>query len=495
MAIGPPGKGPLTLRAPSDLCQRVSDVKHLQRLTLADLANLAAEALDTPMHQGALGILDGSSLLDQGGRVRIEAIRTHIAARLDRVPELRRILFLTGPLQGRPLWVDDPEFSIENHVLVARLPAPGGESQALRFAEGMMGSLMDRSQPMWQMWFLEGYGQGKIGLFLKLHHVFADGQGILKIVGLLFDLEPGVVDTRRASWTAAPPPSPRALAIDNLARKGRLMARATRRLAHPVVLARSLGVTARAIRATIQEGRGAPRTSLNVPVGPARRVATMTLPLAEVKAAAHTERVKLNDVFMDLIAGGLREVLIERRTAVHGLRIRASMAVAQKAPGESELVGNHVGTMIVPLPIDVEDVRERLAMIAAATINAKARQRSAVPQTLMAALAATGLTRFFIRRQHLVNVLVTNLAGPQFPIYVAGARLESVVPIPPIAGNVTVAFAAFSYDGRLTLAVHADAEAWPDLDALMHGMERAWMGLRSSQPIVPAGMGSVALSA
>lgn len=467
----------------------------LQRLTLADLANLAAEASDTPMHQGALGVLDGSSLLDQEGRVRIEALRTHISARLDRVPELRRILFQTGPLQGRPLWVDDPEFGIENHVLVARLPAPGGESRALRFAEGMMVSLMDRSLPMWQIWFLEGYGEGKIGLFLKLHHVLADGQGILKIVSLLFDLEPGVVETSRSLWTAAPPPSPQTLAIDNLARKGRLTARAARRLAHPVVLARSTGLTARAIWATVQEGRGAPRTSLNVPIGRTRRIETMSLSLAQVKRLAHAEDVKVNDVFMDLIAGGLREVLLERGTAVEGLRIRASMAVAQKAPGESERVGNHVGTMIVPLPIDVDDARARLSMIAAATVHAKARQRSAVPQTFMATLALTGLTRIFTRHQHLVNVLVTNLPGPQFPLYVAGARLESVVPIPPIAGNVTAAFAAFSYDGHLTLSVHADAAAWPDLEVLVRGMERTWLRLEGAPPGVPAEQGLSALSA
>ncbi len=471
------------------------DVKLLQRLSLSDLTNLAAEAADTPMHQGALGVLDGSSLLDGEGHVRIEAIRTHLASTLDRVPELRRILFRTGPLQGRPLWVDDPDFRIENHVLVERLPEPGGEAQALRFAEGMMGSLMDRSLPMWQMWFLEGYGQGKVGLFLKLHHVFADGQAILKIVGLLFDLEPGVVETGPSLWVAASPPSPWALAIDSLARKGRLTAHAVRRLAHPVVLARSAGDTARAIRVTLQEGRGAPRTSLNVPIGPTRRVGAISLSLAEVKAVAHGENVKVNDVFMDLIAGGLREVLLQRHIAIDGLRIRASMAVAQKAPGETEHVGNHVGTMIVPLPIDVDDVRARLARIAAATNHAKARQRSAVPQTFMAALAVTGLTRFMIRRQHLVNVLVTNLSGPQFPLYVAGARLDRVIAIPPIAGNVTASFAAFSYDGRLSISVHADGRAWPDLEVLMRGIEWTWRQLNAGRTAVPAQRGLSALSA
>ena len=330
-------------------------------------------------------------------------------------------------------------------------------------------------------------GTARSGIFLKLHHVFADGQAILRIVGLLFDLEPGVVQTNPSIWTAVPPPSPWSLAIDNLARKGRLIARGGRRLAHPVLLARSARDIASAIWATVREGRGAPRTSLNVPIGPTRRVGAITLSLSEVKALAHAEGVKVNDIFMDLIAGGLREVLLQRRFAIDGMRIRASMAVAQKVAGDDEHLGNHVGTMIVPLPIDVDDVRARLALIAAASLQAKARQRSAVPQTFMAVLALTGLSRFMIRRQHLVNVLVTNLPGPPFPLYVAGARLESVVPIPPIAGNVTASFAAFSYDGHMTLSVHADGRAWPDLDVLMHGMEWTWRRLSPARLKVPAG--------
>jgi diacylglycerol O-acyltransferase len=470
-------------------------MENLQRLTLTDLTNLAAEAADTPMHQGALGILDGSSLLDDEGHVRIDTIRTHLAARLDRVPELRRILFQTGPFQGRPLWVDDPGFLIENHVLVARLPAPGGEAQALTFAEGMMGSLMDRSLPLWQMWFLEGYAPGKVGLFLKLHHVFADGQAILNIIGLLFDLEPGIVETTPSGWSPAPPPSARALAVDNIARKGRSMARAARRLAHPLILGGTIAASTRAIWAAFQEGRGAPRTSLNRPIGPTRRVGVMSLSLAGVKTVAHDEGVKVNDVFMNLIAGGLREVLLERGVAVQGLRIRASMAVAQKAAGNAELTGNHVGTVIVTLPVEEHDARACLAQIAEATMRAKARQRGAIPQTLMVVLAITGLTRVFTRRQHLVNVLATNLAGPQFPLYVAGGRLEDAIPIPPIAGNVTASFAALSYDGQLKVSVHADGAAWPDLDVLMRGMESTWRHLSGGKPAVPAKEGLTALSA
>src|SRR5487761_578514 len=153
----------------------------LHRLTFADLTNLAVERPETPMHQGALGLLDGGVLLDKQGRLQIERIRSAMVLKIERVPELRRILFHTGPFQGRPLWVDDPDFRIENHVLAARLPSPGGEAEAMRFAEQQMCALLDRTRPLWELWFLEGYGQRKVGLFLKLHHALADGPAILNM--------------------------------------------------------------------------------------------------------------------------------------------------------------------------------------------------------------------------------------------------------------------------------------------------------------------------
>lgn len=465
----------------------------IERLTLTDLTNLAVEAPDTPMHQGALGLLDGSSLLDGAGCLLISKIRLHIEARLNRIPELRRILHETGPLQGRPLWVDDPSFRIDDHVLVARLPASGGEARAVEFAEGLMATLMDRSRPLWQLWFMEGYGPGKVGMFLKLHHVLADGPAILNIIALLFDLEPGIVASP-APWSPSPAPSPRALAIDNVARKGRSLGRAAARLAHPVVFARSVGASVRGMWAAMLEGLGAPRTSINRPIGPERRVGVVRLSLADVKSVAHEAGVKVNDLFLDLIAGGLRDVLLERHVSVDGMNIRASMAVS--LPSQSNaLVGNHAGTMIVPLPIGEAGANVRLTKIAANTARAKARQRGAVPQAFMAALALSGLTRFMIRRQHLVNVLVTNLSGPPFPLYVAGARLLDAVPIPPIAGNVTASFAALSYDGNLVLSVHADRESWPDLDVLLDGMRLSWRQLDGARAIVPPATGLSALSA
>jgi WS/DGAT/MGAT family acyltransferase len=297
---------------------------------------------------------------------------------------------------------------------------------------------------------------------------------VLNIIALLFDMEPGIVEAAPPAWSPAPTPTHRALVRDNVARKGEMLARAGRRLAHPTVLLRAAVVTCRGLWHALREGIGAPRTSLNRPIGARRRIAVLRLLLDDVKGLAHSRGVKVNDVILNLVAGGLRHVLLSRGERIEGVSIRASMAVLLPSAEKSALVGNHAGTLIVPLPIDESDSVNRLAAIAAGTARAKSTQRGAVPQALMVLLAVTGLTRFFIRRQHLVNVLVTNLAGPRFPLYVAGARLIDAFAIIPVAGNVTASFAALSYDGGLDLSVHVDADAWPDLEVLMDGMSLEW---------------------
>jgi diacylglycerol O-acyltransferase / wax synthase len=443
----------------------------LERLSLVDLTNLAVEASDTPMHQGGLGVLDGRHLLDSSGHVRIERIRAHIEARLDRVPELRRKLWLTGPFEGRPLWVDDPTFRIEDHVLLAQLPAPGGERRAMEFANEKMAALMDRSRPLWQ---LEGYGPGEVGLFLKLHHVVADGMATLKIVALLFDLEPGVVESATKTWSPVSPPAYGVLVRDNIVRKRHLFAGAARRLAHPLLFLASAAVSCRGLWETLTAGSGAPHSSLNRPIGSTRDIAVLRLPLSDMKELAHARNVKVNDVILNLVAGGLRHVLIARGERVDGISIRASMAVLLSSSETSGPVGNHAGTMIVPLPVGEADSARRLAAIAAATARAKRMQRAVISQLFTVLLSVSGLTRFFIRRQHLVNVLVTNLAVLHFALFVAGARMRDAFAITPVAGNVTVSFAALSYNGNLDLSVHVEADAWPDLDILMRGMSSDW---------------------
>src|SRR5579872_886688 len=225
----------------------------LVRLSPADLTNLATEARDTPMHQAVLAALEGGDLVDAGGRVRIDAIRAHVESRLERLPELRWTLRRTHLFEGRPLWVDDPHFRIEEHVLAATLPAPGGETAAMKFAERQMETRMDRSRPLWEMWFLDGYARDKVGLLIKLHHAMADGPAMVRLLGQLLDIESRPPERPRGAWHPAPSPTLLTLVRDNFAREGAALGRALSRL-HPARAARSTAVD---VRASLKELRQA----------------------------------------------------------------------------------------------------------------------------------------------------------------------------------------------------------------------------------------------
>jgi diacylglycerol O-acyltransferase / wax synthase len=444
----------------------------LARLSSADLTNLAVEAPDTPMHQAVLASLDAGPLLDERGALRLREIQAHIEARLDRVPELRRILFRPHVLAGRPLWIDDPDFRIENHVQAARLDPPGGEAAALVFAESQMSRLMDRSRPLWRIWLLEGYSADRLGMLIKIHHALADGHAIVNMLAQIFDLEPVGMDRPSSTWSPSARPSTRALVADNLNSKSRSVAGVLRRLAHPWVMARSarsaIAGTAEALRQT----RGAPRTSLNRPIEASRSVGAIHISLQGAKSVAHACDAKLNDMFLGLVATALRSVLASRGEPIRG-PLRASVAVSRAS--SSDTSGNHVGTVVVPLPMDVADPRCLLTGVARSSARAKATQKALASTGLMVFLARTGITRAFIRRQHMINVLTTDLPGPPVPLYLAGAEVRDPIALPPIAGNVTVSFAALSYAGDLAVSFVADASAWPDARQLTDALRSSWL--------------------
>lgn len=454
----------------------------IHRLSAADVTNLAVEASDTPMHQGVLASIDAAPLLDEAGSLRIAEVRAHVEARLDRVPELRWILRPTHLFEGRATWVDDPNFRVDNHVLSARLAPPGGERAALAFAESQMAVLMDRTRPLWQLWLLEGYGQDRIGLLIKVHHALADGPAIVNMLGQVFDIEPRALDRRSEAWSPATPPSAAALVRDNARIKGRSLAGGVRSLAHPVLDARSAAAVLSASREALRQGRHTPRTSLNRPIGTARRLGSVHLSLGEVHAAAHAAAVKVNDVFLGIVAGALRRVLVARGEPVNRT-IHVSVAVSRTRFGNA-MSGNHAGTVVVPVPLDTVEPHRLLADIAVATERAKARQMVVASRGVMVFLARAGITRTFIRHQHMINVLTTNLPGPPVPLYFAGALVHEPVALPPIAGNVTVSFAALSYAGGLTLSFVADRQAWPDADLLTEGLRSSWLEIR--QVLLPA---------
>lgn len=459
----------------------MTGVGRFRRLSSFDLMFLRLETPEWPCHFGGLTVLEGEALLDDEGRLRMREISKRLERRLPLVPELRRRLHVPGPLGGRPLWVDDPRFAIEGHVHQTAVPTPGGDSELLETAAQVAMRSLDRRRPLWELWFFTGLDEDRVAAMLKLHHSVADGMAAVTIMASLFDLDPAAPDPLPASWVPERVPSEQALRAENLEAKietvRRLVTDATRPGAGSRMMA-SVGRVARIARsyAGANPDLQAPPTSLNRVVGAGRRIGVVRLDLAAVKGAAHAHDATVNDVVLDLWSGGLRRLLASRGEATD-IELITSLPVSLRADAGSGAVDNRSGWVAFALPTSEPDPSRRLDEIARRTRVVKATQQPAAIAGFMAALAATPLARPFTTHQRTNNVLVTNVPGPPVPMYMFGARVVEILPIVELVGNVGLVLCAFSYAGRLSLVVTADAAGFPDLDMLVDGMERDWDAL------------------
>jgi diacylglycerol O-acyltransferase / wax synthase len=458
----------------------------MDRLNAQDLMMLWPEELGWSQDIGALAILDGGRLLDADGRFRIEAAREQIASRLHMVPRFRQLLYRPGFGLGWPLWVDAPRIDLAEHVRVFPLAAPADEARLLLACEELRQRRLDRSRPLWELWFLPGLPDGRVGLFMKLHHAIADGVAGVAAFGAFVDLVADPPRTGAPPWTPAPMPSPRELFEDNLRRRLHEVRRALSKLAHPVAAVRQARRGWPAVREAFAEGT-APPTSLNRRIGSHRRFALLRGDLGLVKRIAHAHHAKVNDVLMTVLAGGLRALLVGRGERVDGLVLRAAVPVSlhRERPGQAR--GNLDGMMAVPLPVGEPDAVRRLGLIAAETALRRQRPRPQGGTLFRTPLIQRAALRLF-PRQHLLNTYAANVPGPPVRLYFAGAPLLEVFPVVPIIGNISLGVGALSYAGQFNMTAVADRERCPDLGAFIDGARRCLDTLAGSV-LLPAASG------
>jgi diacylglycerol O-acyltransferase / wax synthase len=444
----------------------------MERLSAQDLMMLWPEEFGWSQDIGALAILDGRRLLDADGRFRIEVARDEIGRRLHLVPRFRQLLYRPRFGLGWPLWIDAPTIDLADHVGVFPLKAPADESQLLLACEELRHRRLDPSRPLWELWFLPGLPEGRVGLFMKLHHAIADGVAGVAALGAFVDLVPDPPGTGEPPpWTPAPMPSTRELAADNLGRHLQELRRAFTRLDHPVDTARQARRGWPAVREAFTEAR-APRTSLNRRVGWHRSFALVRSDLDLVKRIAHAHDAKVNDVLMAVLAGGLRELLLGRGERVDGLVLRAAVPVSlhREKPGQAR--GNLDGMMAVPLPVGEPDHARRLELIAADTAERKKKPR--MPGgTLFRNIPIQRALLRLAPHQRVMNTYAANVPGPPVPLYFAGAPLLEVFPVVPLLGNVSIGVGALSYAGQFNITAVADRELCPDLEVFAEGMRRS----------------------
>jgi WS/DGAT/MGAT family acyltransferase len=260
------------------------------------------------------------------------------------------------------------------------------------------------------------------------------------------------------------------LLVDSLSGKIHTLRDAIAALSHPLRLLRQVRAFAVMTRRYFDK-EAAPASSLNRPVRPGRLIRLLRLDVAKMREAAHACDGKINDVVLTLWAGGMRRLLKRRREPVAGVELISGMPVSLRSDAT---IDNQVGTMVLALPIWMDDPSDRLRLVACRTRTAKAEQRPAAIMGYMAGLAATPIGKYYTTRQRASNVIVTNVMGPSVPVYVLGARILEILPIIELVGNIGLTLCAFSYSGEMFMVVTADATAFPDLEVLMEGMEQDW---------------------
>ena len=452
--------------------------QHLDRLTSIDASFLHQEGESSHMHIGGV-------LIFEGPPPAFDDFLNHIRGRLHLVPRYRQRL-ATPPLEtGRPLWVDDPTFNLEYHVRHTALPEPGTERQLFLLASRIASQQLDRSKPLWENWLVEGLEGDRFALISKTHHSLVDGVSGVDLATVLFDLErnPATPGEDLAPWRPQPEPSQAQLVAAGV----RGMVNQTVSLASRAVSAATRPATTLNVIRDAAEGIGeiawaglnpAPQTPLNVEIGPHRRFTVVRAQLADYKEVKNALGGTVNDVVLSVVSGALASWLHSRGVRTEGLEMRALVPVSVRTQDQRGTLGNQLTVMRGPLPVYITDPVARLKFVNRAMNGLKESKQAVGAATLVAVnnlapptiLAQASRLNFSTR---LFNLIVTNIPGPQVPLYLLGRKLEDLFPIAFLPENHGLAIAVMSYNGGIDYGLLGDYDAMPDIEVVAEGIENA----------------------
>jgi diacylglycerol O-acyltransferase len=448
---------------------------HLDRLTSTDASFLHQEGPASHMHIGGVALFEGpppafSDYLD------------HVRGRLHLVPRYRQKLS-TPPWQtGRPVWIDDPNFNLEYHVRHSALPAPGTEQQLFVLAARIASQRLDRSKPLWESWLIEGLDGDRFALIFKTHHSLVDGISGVDLATVLLDLERAARPVEEGLEPWRPHPEPSAAELLMAGARGfvgtalRIAERGLQAAVNPAETAGKLAEAAEGVGEIVWAGLNpAPDTPLNVPIGPHRRFTVVRQELEDYKEVKNALGGTVNDVVLTVVAGALARWLRARGVRTQGLQMRALVPVSIRSSSERGTLGNRLAAMRGPLPVYISDPVARLRYVSRAMDGLKeskqalgaeaiARVNNLAPPTI---LAQASRLQFSTR---LFNLLVTNIPGPQFPLYLLGRQLQDLFPVAFLPQNHALAVAIMSYNGGIDFGLLADYDAMPDLDLVATGL-------------------------
>ena len=441
------------------------------RLTALDASFLHLEDSSAHMHVASV-------MLFEGPPPPYDELLEAIERRLPLVPRYRQRLAFVPLAQGRPKWVDDPHLNLRYHVRYTALPSPGSEEQLKDLAGRVFAQQLDRDKPLWELWLAEGLEGDRFALLAKTHHALVDGISGMDIVSVLFDTspEPAAPTDPGDGWLPRPLPSraqllgealvERATIPAEVARSVRAIFRGPRRVLEGVRDA-AVGVGAMAWTGL----NPAPSTPYNDSIGPHRRFTWVRADLADLKAIKNELGGTVNDVVLATVAGALGAHLRRRGQKTDGLELKAMVPVSVRSDVERGALGNRVAAMMAPLPVWCQEPVARLDIVRQQLRGLKSGGQAVGAQVLteLTAFAPPTIMDQAARlsaRQRLFNLVVTNVPGPQFPLYLLGRRMLETFPMVPLAKNQALGVALLSYDGSINFGLVGDFDLLWDLDEL-----------------------------
>ncbi|CAN5529278.1 wax ester/triacylglycerol synthase family O-acyltransferase [soil metagenome] len=443
----------------------------MERLSGLDASFLYLETPAGHMHIAMVAIYDVSTMT---GGYTCEKIRAHIESRLQAVPPFRRRL-VEVPFQfHHPVWIEDPDCDLDNHVRRVTAPSPGGRRELGQVTAEIASVPLDRSRPLWEAWVIEGLKHDRVALVIKVHHSAVDGASGAEIMTALYDLSPDTEPIEPVQVPAEHLPNEVELlsfaALSKLRRARGMVPLVGRTIRSVTTLVSNI------IDPTMKHGAvplTAPRTEFNQSIGPNRAVAFARLPLGETKAIKEALGVKVNDIVLEICSGVLRRYLLEH-DALPELPLLAVCPVSVRSDEEGA-GGNRVSAIFASLATDLESPDERLSAIAESTVGAKEDHNAIGAETLTdwaewAAPRTFGLAARLYSSMNLANshrpihnLVISNVPGPPFPLYLAGAELVAAYPLGPVMDGAGLNITVLSYRDHIDIGFLADADLVPDI--------------------------------
>ena len=445
-----------------------------ERLRASDLALLADETPQTPMHNATLEIFDPR---DSG--LDYDTLLAHIDDRIAFVPRYRQHVRRVPGRLANPVWIDDEKFDLGYHVRRSALPRPGSIDQLRELTARIMSRRLDPDRPLWEIYFVEGLEGGRVAVLSKSHQILVDGISTVDLGQVLLDVDPGPRQLVVDSWRPAGEPTPTSLAASAIAESARdpRVGIATLR-SNAEALGRTLGAAvgrAGSLAGLFSRRRPVPESPFNVEPSAQRRLVCVRTSLKDYRKIRRVHGGTVNDVILATLSGAIRMWLMTRSESVAaGRRLRAlvPMSVIDEDLEPTSL-GSQVVGHLVDLPIGEGSPVVRLHQVSYA-LRAHSETGRAVAADRIAGVAGFAPTTFhslgsrvaFKEARGGVNLVITNVPGPQFPMYLAGAEMVETYPVPPLFSGFSLSVGVTSYDGAVYYGISADRDALPDIAVL-----------------------------